>query len=154
MLAKNAKSKDGAQALHGAIARDHDGAVLDDLDGYVQHGGDLEDGNAILGHALGDRRPGAEQAIAEKSGLDLGEVGMLLPMLAPLVMGALGEEQRSRHLNPDGLADLVQEQQVEAAKLDEGGLGGMAALLDRDGDGDMMDDIGDLAGLAAKFLNT
>ena len=82
VLAKNAKDKNGAQALHGALERDHDGSVLQDLDGYVQQGGNLDDGDKILGHALGDRRSVAEQAIAEKAGMDLGQVSKLLPMLA------------------------------------------------------------------------
>jgi hypothetical protein len=151
-LAKNATTDDGARSLHDALERDHDGSVLDDVDGYVDRGGDIADGNAILGHALGGTRPDAERAIAETSGLDPNQVDQLLPMVAPLVMGALGKEQRSRHLDPSGLADLVSAEQREAVERDEGGLGGMAVLLDRDGDGDVMDDVGDLAGLAAKFL--
>ncbi len=151
-LAKNARSDDGAASLHGAIERNHSGAVLDDVDGYLGRGGNLEDGAGILRHTLGERQPVAEQAVAQQSGLDMGDVSKLLPMLAPLVMGALGKEQRSQGLDAGGLANLVQEQRREAVQRDEGGAGGMAALLDRDGDGDIMDDIGDLAGLASKFL--
>jgi hypothetical protein len=151
-LAKNARSEDGAASLHDALSRDHDGAVLDDVGGYVERGGDLDDGDGILRHTLGERRGVAEEAVAKQSGLDMGDVSKLLPMLAPLVMGALGKEQRSRELDARGLADLVRSQQREAVQRDERGAGGMAALLDRDGDGDIMDDVGDLAGLAARFL--
>jgi hypothetical protein len=151
-LAKNTRSEDGAESLYGAVERDHDGAVLEDLDGYVERGGDIDDGNGILQHTLGDRQPVAEQAVAQQSGLDSDDVSKLLPMIAPLVMGALGKEERDQGLDAEGLAELVQSQQKEAIERDEGGLGGMAALLDRDSDGDIMDDVGDLAGLAAKFL--
>lgn len=152
VLARNSRSDDGARSLHDALERDHDGSVLDDMGGYINRG-EVGDGNAILGHAFnGDERSAAERAIADKSGLDLGQVSELLPALAPLVLGALGKEQRSQGLDPSGLASMLGDQQRQAVERDEGGLGGMAVLLDRDGDGNIMDDVGDLAGLAAKFL--
>lgn len=151
-LAKNARKPEGRQALANAIDRDHQGGVVDDLDGYVERGGNADDGDGILRHTLGDRRGAAEEALAKGAGIDLGAAAKLLPMLAPLVMGALGKQKQEQGLDADGMADLLQTEQSKAVKQDAGGLGGMAALLDRDGDGDIMDDVGNLAGLASRFL--
>ena len=152
-LARNAKKEDEGDALMGAIKRDHDGQVLGDLEGYVQRGGDIDDGRGILKHTLGDRQDTAVRALAEKTGMSMEQAAQLLPMLSPLVMGAIGREQREQGLDRQQLAARLEREQREVAERDEGGLGGMAALLDRDGDGDIMDDLGDLAGLASKFLN-
>lgn len=151
-LAKNARGPEGRQSLANAIDRDHQGAVVDDLDGYVERGGNVDDGDGILRHTLGDRRGAAEQALAKGAGIDLGAASKLLPMLAPLVMGAIGKQKQEQGLDADGVADLLRAEQTNAVQKDAGGVGGMAALLDRDGDGDMMDDVGDLAGLASRFL--
>lgn len=37
-LARNTDRSDGAEALFGALARDHDGSVLGDLDGFLSKG--------------------------------------------------------------------------------------------------------------------
>ncbi len=60
-------------------------------------------------------------------------------MLAPIVMGAAGRAQRSQDLDPSGLAQLLQgeEQRVEQSS----NLGGLASLLDMDGDGQVADDV-------------
>lgn len=152
-FARNAKKKDEGDALMGAIERDHDGAVLGDLEGYVNRGGDIQNGQGILKHTLGGRESSAIQALAEKTGMSQEQAAKLLPMLSPLVMGAMGKEARSQGMNREQLAAALEREQRQAVEKDEGGLGGMAALLDRDGDGDIMNDLGDLAGLASKFLS-
>lgn len=151
-FARNAKKEDEGEALMGAIERDHDGEVLGDIEGYVQRGGDIEDGRGILEHTLGERQDLAVRALAEKTGMSMEQAARLLPMLSPLVMGAMGRERREQGLDRAQLAARLEQEQREVARRDEGGLGGMAALLDRDGDGDIMDDLGDLSGLASKFL--
>ena len=151
-FARNAKKKDEGEALMNAIRRDHDGAVLGDLEGYVSRGGDIEDGQGILRHTLGGRQDSAVRALAEKSGMSLEQAAKLLPMLSPLVMGAMGRETRENGLSREQLAARLEQEQREVVEKNPEGLGGMAALLDRDDDGDVMDDIGDLASLASKFL--
>ena len=61
-LARNASKPKGAASLNEALEKDHDGSVLDDLPGYLDHP-DTDDGDGILRHTL--RRParrGAEQS--------------------------------------------------------------------------------------------
>jgi hypothetical protein len=103
------------------------------------------DGDAILGHILGDRRAAAERGIAGASGLDISKVGPLLSMLAPLVMGALGRARSQGNLGPGQLSEVLAR---EGATLggSSGIMGMVAGLLDRDHDGSVADDIGGMLG--------
>jgi hypothetical protein len=86
-------------SLRQAIERDHDGAVIDNLDGYVDGTADLNpratDGVGILEHTLGDRQETVARSLSAKTGLDMGSIMQLLPLLAPIVMGMLGKQTRS-----------------------------------------------------------
>ncbi|MDQ3689245.1 MAG: DUF937 domain-containing protein [Chloroflexota bacterium] len=81
--------------MRQALARDHDGSILDDIGGYLGGSAQLSprttNGAGILEHTLGDRQPEVQQALSAKSGLDMGSVGSLLALLAPIVMGMLGK---------------------------------------------------------------
>lgn len=139
-LARNAQSG-GAQSLLGALQRDHDGSVLDDVMGYLGKS-DGADGSAILGHVLGAKQGRVEQGLAKTSGLDMGQVSKLLAMAAPLVLGALGKQQQQRGMDADGLSALLggERQTLEQKAPAEMGL--LGSLLDSDGDGDVdMQDI-------------
>lgn len=138
-MAKNAQSSDGANALASALD-DHDDSVFGKL-------GDLlgsDDGAKILGHVLGNKTEATQQRIAGGSGLDMGSVSKLLPMLAPLVMGYLGKQKKAEGLGADDLAGRLQ---AERSKTEEQapGLGGLAAIIDTDGDGLDLDDVTNLA---------
>jgi hypothetical protein len=143
-LQRNAASPDGAASLLGALDRDHDGSILDDLAGFLGQGPSAANVRS-LDHIFGGRRGTVENAVSRRSGLDGGQVMQLLAMLAPLVLGALN---RARQSGPrsgggmgGGLGDLLggalgQLQQKQP------GLGGMlGGLLDSDGDGSMLDDL-------------
>jgi hypothetical protein len=141
-LAKNASSPDGAQQLHDALARDHDGSALDRSAADQTSG----DGDAILGHVLGNRRDLAERGISQASGLDLAKVGPLLTMLAPLVMVALGRQRREGGLGPGDLASMLGGERDRIGAATPGMLGTLAQLLDRDRDGSIADDVGGMLG--------
>jgi len=83
--------------------------------------------------------------LGKASGLNAGSAGSLLAMLAPLVMGALGRIQRQSGLDSGGLANMLGN---ERSRLEQSapGLSGFARMLDLDGDGQIMDDIGTIAG--------
>jgi hypothetical protein len=139
-LARNASQPGGAQQLHDALARDHDGSALDQPPTTPS-----PDGDAILGHILGDRRAAAEQGIAGASGLNLAKVGPLLSMLAPVVMGALGRARSQNGLGPGQLSDMLNEEK-SAMGGSSGVMGMVAGLLDRDHDGSVVDDVGGMLG--------
>lgn len=144
-LARNADQGDGARRLNDALARDHDGAVLNDVPGALRTR-PLADGDAILGHVLGDRRGVAEQAVARTSGLDLTKTGPLLAMLAPLVMGALGRTRQQHGLDAQGLAGLLGGEREALGASAPGVMGAVSRLLDRDHDGSVLDDVGGMLG--------
>jgi len=50
------------------------------------------DGSKIIGHVLGNK----QDAVANQSGLDLSAVVKLLPILAPIVLGMLGNQKRQQ----------------------------------------------------------
>lgn len=140
-LAKNASDPTGARQLHDALARDHDGTRLDALPAEPD-----PDGDAILGHVLGDRRELAERGIARASGLDLAKVGPLLTMLAPVVMGALGRRQREQNLGPQDLSAVLGGEREAINATSPGVMGMVSRLLDRDADGSVVDDVAGMLG--------
>ena len=144
-LAKNAATPSGAQQLHDAVARDHDGSVLDNP-APVEAAATTGQGDAILGHILGDRKSLAEQGISKSSGLDLSKVGPLLATLAPLVMGALGKAQRSGGLDAGGLAGMLGQEREALGAKSPGVLGAVTQMLDRNNDGSILDDVKGMLG--------
>ncbi len=117
------------------------------LGGSGSGGGGLADllgggaGDAILGHVLGGRRGAAENALSKKSGLSGAQVASILAMLAPIVMGALGKLQRSQNLDAGGLSDLLQGERARVQQKAPEAASFFEQILDRDGDGSMMDDL-------------
>lgn len=144
-LAKNSASPDGASALASALDRNHDGSVLDNLAGFLGQGG-TSDGTAILGHVLGNRTVGIEQAVSQGSGLDMATVSKLMAMLAPLVMGALGKTKRQQRLDPADLGGLLGREQQQARQKAPEAMDMFTKMLDQDGDGSISDELISMGG--------
>jgi len=145
-MAQNASQPQGAQQLSNALSKDHDGSLLDSLDGFLGGGGgNLNTGASILGHVFGGRQQRVQGNLGKATGLDPQTTARLLAMLAPIVLAYLGRRQRQQGLDPGGLAGVLgqERQSVEQHPQARRGLG---ALLDLDGDGQVMDDLANLAG--------
>lgn len=140
-LTRNSSSPSGAEGLLGALDRDHDGSVLDDVMGYLGGGGDLTSGAGILGHVLGGRQANVERAISSSSGVDMAKVGQILAMVAPLLMGVLGKAKRQQGFDASGLAAALGQQEKAARQVSPSAVDMFSRMLDGDGDGDPMDDI-------------
>lgn len=142
-LQKNAAEPAGAEALLGALRRDHDGSLLDDLGGFLGGGVGGGAGEAILGHVFGGRRTAVENQVGAATGLDAGSVGRLLAILAPIVMAFLGRSTRGQGMNAGGLSDLLGVLGGASQRASgHSGIGDLlGGILDRDGDGSMMDDV-------------
>lgn len=154
-LTRNAASGGGANALLGALDRDHDGSVLDDVMGYLGGGGNLAAGAGILGHVFGGRQQQVERAVSRSSGVDAGSVTKIMAMLAPLVMGSLGRAKREQGFDASGLAAALGQQERFARKASPSAVDTFARLLDSDGDGDSMDDIAKIGtGLLGKLFGS
>jgi hypothetical protein len=144
-LSRNAETREGAASLHQAIAEDHDGSVLDDLTTYLQNP-DLDDGDGILGHTLGDRRESVQTSLAQTTGLDMATVAKLLQMAAPLVLALLAKQQRQQALDADGLSDMLKAERQREAESNPDLMKMISGMLDADKDGSVMDELQDLAG--------
>lgn len=139
-LAKNTQTPEGAQALSTALETDHDGSVLSDVEGAIENHTSL--GSAgIVGHLFGAQQENVAQAVGQHAGLD---GGVLLQMLAPIVLGQLGQAQRQQGLDGNALAGLLggATQQNAANPL----VGMAMQFLDQNHDGSLVDDALKLAG--------
>ncbi len=160
-LANNAASPQGAESLNTALEQDHDGSILDNLGGLggMIFGGGQEaqapprqaDAGGILGHILGGNQAPVVQEASNQSGLGSGQVAQILMMLAPIVMGYLGQQKQQQGVGADGLGGLLGGllggQQAAAAPQSSGNamLDMASGYLDKDGDGSSMDDIASMA---------
>jgi len=100
--------------------------------------GDAVDGGKILGHVFGDKQPAVETEVAKAAGIDSSIISKLLPMLAPMVLGWIGQKVSSGGLNASGLGGLLQGEK-EAAESSMPDLGGLAeSILGGGGVGDML----------------
>lgn len=146
-LAKNAQSPEGASGILGALDRDHDGSIMDDVMGLVTGAmqGNGANGAGILGHILGGQQNNAAQVVSQASGINQDGVMSMMMKLAPLVMGVLGQQkQQQGGLDVSGLAGMlggtVQSQSSNPLMQ-------MATqFLDKNGDGSMVDDLMQMAG--------
>lgn len=135
------------------------GGGLADLAGSLLGGGagraKALDGAGILRHVFGDRRGAVEGGVGRASGLRAEQVGQLLMVLAPLVMSALAKVKQQGRLDDRGLADALGRERRELEERAPGvSRGGLMDVLDRDGDGQVGDEIAGLgASLAKAFFS-
>ncbi|MBX2816057.1 MAG: DUF937 domain-containing protein [Saprospiraceae bacterium] len=153
-LAKNVSNPQRANSLMGALDRDHDGSILNDLAGLMMQGGRSQqqrrstNGLGILEHMLGGNTNNVVQMMSKGSGLDFLKSGKLLTMLAPIVMGVLGKTKKQQGLDLGGLASILSGT-VQQASRQRNDMGIIGKILDADGDGNIGDEI---AGMGMKVL--
>lgn len=103
----------GRDQLATAV-RDQDPGLLDNLGAMLSGGQEksfLEQGTGLLGSLFGQSTLGTlAGAIGKFTGLNQGSSTSLLGALAPVVVGALGQEQRKQELDADGLMRLLNDQ--------------------------------------------
>lgn len=133
-MARNASQPEGAAALASALD-DHGDGLMGALSGLLG-------GSGIVGHVLGQKQEPVAQQVAKGSGLDMGTVTKLLPILAPIVMKYLANQKQSRGLDASGLGAMLG-QETQRVEQSGGPLGALGSLLDGDGDGI---DLGDIMG--------
>ncbi|HJR75020.1 MAG TPA: DUF937 domain-containing protein [Luteimonas sp.] len=158
-LGRNASQPQGAEALFGALQRDHSGLDIGSVLGSVLGGGGQ--GQQILGHVLGASEPRAQQAVSQATGLGGDKVNMLLRWLAPIVMAYLAKRMFDNRqaggavagngASPDVLGQILGQERQQIGQQ-AGGLGGgvLGAVLDKDGDGDV--DLSDLMKVGQSVL--
>lgn len=145
-ISRNAGTKEGRDALANALEQ-HKDDDISDISGFLK-GVDTQDGMKILQHVFSEKNEKVQNSLAKQSGMDSNQISGLMSMLAPMVLGMLGNQKKSQDLDADGIANLTS--QLTKSMGGNNPLMGMASkLLDTDGDGDIMDDLG---GLLGKFF--
>lgn len=150
-LARNASNPGGADALSSALGDHADGGVLANLGGLLgnpQSGA----GAGILGHIFGNKQDAVEQGVGSATGLDKPQMSKLLMVLAPIVMAVLARRQQqpqTANTSPSAggeLPQILEHEASEATRKAPSILGGLIGMLDRDGDGNPLNDITRMAG--------
>ena len=148
-LGKNAGTEKGAEELNNALEKKHDGSILDNLSGYLSNP-DLKDGAGILNHLFGNQTSNVANAVSQSSGLDTNGSMKMLQMLAPILMGILGQKKQN-NLDAKGLGNLTS--MLASNFGSEAGTSGIMEtvtnLLDANKDGNVVDDI---MGMVGKFF--
>ena len=127
-LHRNASQPGGLDALLGAITSGNHERYVDDPAALGRQE-TIDDGNGILGHILGNKdasRALAAQTAAQ-TGLGADVLKKLLPIAATLVMGSLAKQRTGQaNVAAAGGGDL---------------LGMLRPMLDKDGDGSVVNDV-------------
>lgn len=114
----------------------------------------IGDGNDLLGQIFGSKdvsRQVAGQA-AQSTGIDANVLKKMLPVIAAMAAGAMAKAGGGQAAAPSrgGLGGVLGSMLGGgSAPQQKSGLGGLAQMLDLDGDGNPLDDI---MGMAGKFL--
>lgn len=146
-LSKNTGTEKGAEELNNALETKHDGSILNNLSGYLSNP-DLKDGAGILNHLFGSQTSNVANAVSQSSGLDSNGSMKMLQMLAPVLMGMLGQQKKQNNLDAEGIGNLTS--MLASNFGSEAGASGIMEavtnLLDANKDGNVMDDIMGMVG--------
>ena len=141
---KNVQSSTGLESLMGALDQ-HAEDNVQDTSNFLG-GFDLQDGMKILGHLLGNSNTQTvTKNVAKNTGLSTNQTADLMGSVASMLMGLLGNQKANGALTsetlPKALAKTTKSNDLLAIAT---------SLLDQDGDGNIIDDLGNMLG---NFLN-
>ncbi|MBC7798244.1 MAG: DUF937 domain-containing protein [Pyrinomonadaceae bacterium] len=126
-----------------AITQDN-GGILDNLGGFLGNPTQAANvGGGLLGSLLGNNQGQVASQISQQSGLNMGQTAGLLTMLAPIVLGYLGRQQTNQNLDAGGIGSMLNGYNQQAQQSPMGGM--MGAMLDRNNDGSVVDDLASMA---------
>lgn len=147
-MQRNSSSKEGASGLLSAISEKHDGSILNKLENVFTgtESTDLEkDGEKILGHVLGQSEQNIQNALSIQSGIDASSVSRVLKMVAPVVMGLLGKQQREQNASKtdeNGVSNTIMS--LVGATSENNNQSFFESILDADNDGSIIDDVAEV----------
>lgn len=104
-LKNKAQNANEADALNSALDRDHDGSILNNPSSALDR---EAEGGSILDHIFGGQKSSVESGLSEQTGISMNKIGPLLSILAPIIMGYLGQQKQQAGVNSGGgLSDLL-----------------------------------------------
>lgn len=100
------KSQDAkeAEALNSALDKDHNGSILNDPSQIEAR---QAEGGSILDHVFGGQKSTVENQLSQNTGISIDKIGPILAMLAPVVMGYIGQQKQQSNVGAGGLGDLL-----------------------------------------------
>ncbi|AZB09843.1 DUF937 domain-containing protein [Chryseobacterium sp. G0162] len=100
------KSQDAkeAEALNSALDKDHNGSILNDPSQIEAR---QAEGGSILDHIFGGQKSTVENQLSQNTGISIDKIGPILAMLAPVVMGYIGQQKQQSNVGAGGLGDLL-----------------------------------------------
>lgn len=104
-LQQNAADPEGAKSLDKAL-EEHKDDKVDDVLGFLKNV-DTSDGAKILQHIFSSRNEAVQEDMAAKAGANKNQVSALMTQLAPLVLGALGNQKKTGTGNQGDLTGLI-----------------------------------------------
>jgi hypothetical protein len=118
-LKRQMEQRGGAPRVDHILNKYGSASVLENIGDLFGMQASNENADPRLGGLLGESGVQAANMLSQRFNLDLNTAMKIIPMLAPIILGAL------------------------TRKRDTGGAGlmGIVALLDQDGDGDILDDV-------------
>ena len=125
-LKRQMEEHGGEERLGHILDKYGDASLVDDPAAYIGRAVQSGEADPALGGLLGDSGTEAAGMLDQKLGLSAGMGAKLIPMLAPLILGMLAKKRAT------------------VSKSGGGELGALTGILDRDGDGKILDDLGGL----------
>jgi hypothetical protein len=144
---QNMQSKGGLDSLVSALAGGQHSRYLDDPSSLT---GAVDDGNGILGHVFGSKDVSRQVAAraAAQTGLDVGILKQMLPLVATMMMGAMARHggvsasAGGMGASTGGLGGVLGSALGGSGASAGGGLISMLTpMLDSNKDGSIVDDV-------------
>lgn len=148
-LSEKSKNPIAVSMLSSLLDKNNDGSMLDDVLAMITGGGSSSSvehgagaGDTLLQLLLGADSDSVKQRVATSSGVELSSVAKLLPLLAPVVLAALSKLRTSHNLSLEGLASLLERQNIDSnVGTTPASSGVLNQLLDANKDGNVLDDV-------------
>jgi hypothetical protein len=139
-LNRNTNNPEGAQSLAKALEQHQDDKV-DDLFSFFSNV-DTQDGAKMLQHIFSNKNELVQKNLSKTTGLQQDQIGSLLSRLAPLLLGALGNQKKAQNLDANGISNLTSLLSQNLQQSSGGSLFSLATkLLDANKNGSFIDDL-------------
>lgn len=121
-----------------SILTKHQDDEFENKENYIEQL-DSSEKDTMIDTILGDKRDTIEKKAAEKAGVDEATIKKILTIAAPIILMYLSKNKKEKGLKKD---DIKKETSVINKKAKETGIyGSFVNMFDKDGDGQVLDDL-------------
>lgn len=104
-LKKKSENADEADKLNATLDKHHDGSILSNPAQALDR---EQEGDSILSHIFGGEKATVENQLSQNTGISMDKIGPILAMLAPVIMGYIGQQKQANNVTSGGgLGDLL-----------------------------------------------